>query len=121
MLALISVCLIASYRIIDPVLHRSTITLLIFNILLFPIFFELGGNTFKKIFMITVGNLVGLFSNIIFYYFSFFGGLHFGTTFDSFYSWIYPFFNLMWIVPFWALSLGFLLNPTKTLRKETKN
>jgi len=121
MIAVISICLITSYRLIDPVLHRSTITLLIFNILLVPIFFQLGGTTFKKIFMITAGNLVGLFSNIIFYYFSFFGGLHFGTTFNSFLSWIYPFFNLMWIVPFWALSLGFLLNPARAIGKETNN
>ena len=121
MLDVISVCLIVSYGIIDPVLRRSTITLIIFNILLFPIFFQLGGNTFKKIFMITLGNLVGLFSNIIFYYFSSFGGFHFGTTFDSFYSWIYPFFNLIWIVLFWALSLGFLINSIKALGKETKN
>ncbi len=121
MLAVISVCLIASYRMIDPVLHRSTITLLIFNILLFPIFFHLNGTTFKKIFMITVGNSIGLFSNIIFYYFSFFGRLNFGIAFDNFYSWIYPFFNLIWVIPFWALSLGFFPNLPKNLGKEIKN
>jgi len=121
MLTTISVCIIASYRIIDPELHRSTITLLIFNFLFFPLFSQLDATTFKKIFMITIGNLLGLILNIIFYYFSFFGAAHFGKAFDSFYLWIYPFFNLVWVVPFWALSLGYFAKPMQTLGKVTTN
>jgi len=34
--------------------------------------------------------------------------MYFGKMFDAFYTVIYPFLNLMWIVPFWSLSLSIL-------------
>jgi hypothetical protein len=34
--------------------------------------------------------------------------MYFGKSFDAFYTVIYPLLNLMWIVPFWSLSLGVL-------------
>jgi hypothetical protein len=106
----IVLCLIVSFRLINL---QSTITLLIFDLLFLSLIFQLSDSLFKKIFLLTAGNVVGLFWNLIFYYFSLAGYDHFGMVFNAFYTLIYPILNLMWIVPFWSLSLGLLPNSNK--------
>jgi hypothetical protein len=110
----IILCLIASFRLINL---QSTVTLLIFNILFVSLIFQLNGSVLKKIFMLTAGNIVGLFLNLIFYYFSLAGYDYFGVVFNAFYTLIYPILNLMWIVPFWSLSLGFLPKEQEAIRQ----
>jgi hypothetical protein len=110
----IILCLIASFRLINL---QSTVTLLIFNILFVSLIFQLNGSVLKKIFMLTAGNIVGLFLNLIFYYFSLAGYDYFGVIFNAFYTLIYPILNLMWIVPFWSLSLGFLPKEQEAIRQ----
>ena len=112
----IILCLIASFRLINL---QSTVTLLIFNILFVSLIFQLNGSVLKKIFMLTAGNIVGLFLNLIFYYFSLAGYDYFGVVFNAFYTLIYPILNLMWIVPY-PLSFGrihyIIIQQSKTLR-----
>jgi hypothetical protein len=110
----IILCLIASFRLINL---QSTVTLLIFNILFVSLIFQLNGSVLKKIFMLTAGNMIGLFCNLIFYYFSLAGYDYFGVAFNAFYTLIYPILNLMWIVPFWSLSLGFLPKQQEAIRQ----
>ena len=107
LLMVIFLCLSASYRLIN---FQTTVTLLIFNVIFFSLIFQLNGSVLNKVFVLAIGNIVGLLLNLIFYNFSMVGYEYFGITFNAFYTLIYPFFNLMWIVPFWSLSLGFLPN-----------
>jgi hypothetical protein len=72
-----------------------------------------------KLCLLTLGNLIGLFWNLIFYYFGLAGVLCFGEGFNVFYVMIYPFLNLMWIVPFWSFSLG-ILPKLKTIQGDTE-
>ena len=104
-LQLIVLSLMASYRFIS---FESTITLAIFNFLFASLIFQLNGTTSRKFGLLAAGNFVGLFWNFVFLYFSFAGVTYFGNVFNAFYTIIYPFLNLMWIVPFWALSLSAL-------------
>jgi hypothetical protein len=105
MLELIALCLVASFRFINI---ESTVTLLMFNFLFASLTFQLSGSINRKLGLLTVGNMIGLFWNLVFFYFSSEGTLVFGKTFDAVYTIIYPILNLMWVVPFWSLSLGAL-------------
>jgi hypothetical protein len=104
-LELILLMLIASLSFINV---QSTITLLIFNFLFSSIIFQLRGSVIRKLGLLTIGNTLGLFWNFVFLYFSLAGASIFGKTFDAFYIIIFPVLNLLWIVPFWSLSLGLL-------------
>ncbi|MFB3889130.1 MAG: hypothetical protein ACE14S_06535 [Candidatus Bathyarchaeia archaeon] len=105
LLELIGLCLIASLRFITL---ESTVTLVVFNLLFASLISQLEGTVWRKLVLLGLGNLVGLFWNFIFHYFALSGAALFGRTFDPFYTIVYPFLNLMWIVPFWSLSLSFL-------------
>ena len=110
LLQLIALSLMASFRFINL---ESTITLLIFNLLFASLIFQLNGTTSRKMCMLAMGNIVGFVWNLVFYYFSSAGAAYFGKAFDAFYTIVYPLLNLMWIVPFWSLSLSFLAKPQK--------
>ncbi len=105
LLQIIVLCLIVSYRFVNL---ESTITLLIFNFLFASLTFQLNGAFNRKLGMLAIGNSVGLGWNFVFYYFSLAGAVYFGKVFEVFYTVVYPLLNIMWIVPFWSLSLGFL-------------
>lgn len=104
----IVLCLIASFRFISI---ESTVTLLIFNGLFFSLTFQLNGTLTRKVCILTLGNIVGLFWNIVFFYFSWVGLRYLGIAFNAFYIIIFPIFNLMWIIPYWSFSLSFLSQP----------
>lgn len=105
LLQIIALCLLVSYRYVNL---ESTITLLIFNFLFASLIFQLNGTMNRKLGMLAVGNGVGLGWNFVFYYFSLAGTVYFGKVFDGVYTVVYPLLNIMWVVPFWSLSLGFL-------------
>lgn len=105
LLETIAVILVASFRFINL---ESTITLLMFNFLFASLIYQLNGSTSRKLSLLAVGNVVGLFWNLVFFCFSPAGTLIFGKPFDAAYTIIYPILNLMWVVPFWSLSLGVL-------------
>lgn len=116
LLELIALCLIASYRFINL---ESAITLFIFNFLFASLTFQLNGTMPRKLGMLALGNVVGFFWNFLFYCFALAGAMYFGKSFDAFYTVIYPLLNLMWIVPFWSLSLG-VLPKMQTVKAEVE-
>jgi hypothetical protein len=104
---LIGFCVVASFCLID---WKSAITLVIFSVLFASLTFPLNGSALRKVALLTIGNILGLFWNIIFHYFSWVGFVSFGVAFNVFYTLVFPLLNLMWIVPFWSLSITFLPN-----------
>jgi hypothetical protein len=102
---IIILCLIASLRFVNI---QSTIALIIFNLFFASLFFQLNGSTTIKVGMLTTGNIIGVFWNLFFYYLSLTCCEYFGLSFNAVFTLIYPILNLMWIVPFWSLSLSFL-------------
>jgi hypothetical protein len=101
----IILCLLTSYRHLDI---QSTITLIIFNLFFVSLFFQLNGSPILKMSTLAAGNILGLFWNLVFHYISATGSSYFGLAFNVFFAIICPILNLMWIVPFWSLSLSFL-------------
>ena len=112
----IVLCLIVSFRFINI---ESTVTLLIFNLLFLSLTFQLNGALNRKLGMLALGNIIGLFWNFVLYFFAIAGAMFFGEIFNVFYAVFYPLLNFMWIVSFWSLSLSVLPNP-KSMRTEVK-
>jgi len=112
----IALCLIASFRFINI---ESTATLLIFNLLFLSLTFQLNGTLNRKLGMLALGNVIGLFWNSVLHFFAVAGVTFFGEAFNVFYVVLYPLLNFMWIVSFWSLSLAFLPN-SKSIHAEVK-
>jgi hypothetical protein len=113
---IISLCLLLSYHYLDP---QSSVTLIICNLLFITLFFQLNGSLTLKSILLTACNLLGLFSNYLFQTISYNGCQIFGSEFNIFYALIFPLLTLMWIVPFWSLSLSFLPKLPNTTEKPT--
>lgn len=106
----IVLCLITSFRFINI---ESTVTLLIFNLVFLSLTFQLNGALNRKLGMLALGNIIGLFWNFLLYFFAIAGAMFFGEIFNVFYAVFYPLLNFMWIVSFWSLTLSVLPNPKK--------
>jgi hypothetical protein len=104
----IALCLITSFRFINI---ESTAALLIFNLLFLSLTFQLNGALNRKLGILALGNIAGLFWNFVLYYFAIAGVTFFGESFNVSYAVFYPFLNFMWIVSFWSLSLTILPKP----------
>jgi hypothetical protein len=65
LLEAIVLCLITSFRFINI---ESTVTLLIFNLLFLSLTFQLNGALNRKIGMLALGNIIGLFWNFLLYF-----------------------------------------------------
>jgi hypothetical protein len=102
---IIFLCLLLSYRYLNI---QSSVTLIICNLLFITLFFQLPGSITLKSILLTGCNLLGLFTNYLFQRISENGLMIFGSAFNIFYAIIFPLLTLMWIVPFWSLSLSFL-------------
>jgi len=102
---IIVLCLLLSYRYLSI---QSSITMIVCNLLFITLFFQLNGSLTLKSAMLTACNLLGLFSNYLFQYISETGYQLFGSAFNIFYAITFPILTLMWIVPFWSLSISFL-------------
>ncbi len=101
----IVLCLLLCYRYADT---QSAITLVVFNLFFLSLFYLLRGSMVLKALMLAAGNLLGLLWNLTFYYFSSGAIATFGASSVALFSLLYPILNLMWVVPFWSLSLSFL-------------
>jgi hypothetical protein len=115
-LEVIALCLIASFRFINV---ESAVTLLFFNFIFIFLTFELNGTLNRKLGMLALGNIIGLFWNFILYFFIITGTVYFGDLFNVFYAIFRPFLNFMWIISFWSLSLAAFPKP-KNLQLEVK-
>jgi hypothetical protein len=112
----IALCLIICFRFINI---ASTATLLIFNLFFLSLIIHLNGTLNRKLGILALGNIMGLFWNFVLYYFAIAGVIFFGEPFNVFYTVSYPFLNFMWIVSFWSLSLAVLPKP-KSMQTEVK-
>ncbi|MBT0160048.1 hypothetical protein G4O51_08690 [Candidatus Bathyarchaeota archaeon A05DMB-2] len=109
-------CLLASFRLINL---ESTVTLLIFNLLFTSLIFQLKGAVNKKLFLLALGNVIGLFWSYVFCSVSAVGTLVFGEGFNVVYAIFFPFLNFTWVVSFWSLSLT-VLTPQANTGTEVK-
>jgi hypothetical protein len=115
-LEVIALCIIASFYFIN---FESLIMLLIFNFLFVSLIFQLNGTLNKKVGILALGNIIGLFWNFVLFCFSIAGTMYFGETFAAFYTFLYPLLNFLWIVSYWSLSLAALPN-RKSANAEAK-
>ena len=104
----IALCLIASFTLISI---ESTTMLLIFNILFVSLTFGLTGKLTKKLCLLSLGNVIGLFWDFTLHSLAIFGNAYFGGTFDVLFRVSHPFLYFMWMVSFWSMSLSALPNP----------
>ncbi|HSQ49025.1 MAG TPA: hypothetical protein VLL96_05010 [Candidatus Deferrimicrobiaceae bacterium] len=63
--------------------------------------------------MLIVGNFIALTLNVLFFNFAKSIDAFFGLPTSALLTIVYPILNLMWIVPFWSLTLS-LLSKTST-------
>jgi hypothetical protein len=115
-LTVITLCVIASLRFISI---ESAGELLFFNFFFFLLTCKLNGTLNRKLGILAVGNIIGLFWNFIFYFFSIAGTAYFGEIFNVVYAVFCPFLNFMWIISFWALSIAAFPKP-ESPNKEAK-
>jgi hypothetical protein len=107
----IALCLILSFSVINI---ATTATLLIFNLFFLSLTIYLNITLDRKLGLLALGNIIGLFWNIALHYFAIAGGAFFGEPFNVFYAISYPFLNFMWVVSCWSLSLAVLPKPKDT-------
>jgi hypothetical protein len=89
---------------------ESVYMLVIFNFLFVSLTFPLDGTLTRKISMLLIGNVVGLFWNYLFSLFAYTVAYYVGGFFSTLYIILSPFVNLVWIVSFWSISLTALAN-----------
>ena len=115
-LEVIALCLIASFYHINI---ESTVTLLIFNVLFFSLTFGLNGKINKKLGLLALGNILGLFWSLILNFLAISGTIYFSEAFGILLSIFSPLLNSIWIISFWSMSLSAFPNP-KNIREEGK-
>ncbi len=102
---LVFLCLFLAFQFVNL---QSTIALIIYNVLFISTLFQLKGSFTRKMLILAVGNVLGVFWNFLFFQFSNLGIEYFGTVFNAIYVLIFPFINITWVVPFWSLSISLL-------------
>lgn len=100
----ITLCIVLAYR-IDP---RSCLALIVFNVFFASLFFQLSGSRIEKTAILAAGNALGLLWSYLFQNVATAGYTLFGDTSNVVFSVIYPILTLLWMVPFWSISLSFL-------------
>lgn len=108
----VSLCLFLAFQFVNL---QSAIALIIYNVLFISIIFQLKGSFTRKIVILAVGNILGLFWNFLFFQFSNMGKEYFGIVFNAIYALIFPFINITWVVPFWSLSISLLTTKMQNL------
>ena len=116
LVAVISYVLLFSFF----VSNESVYMLIIFNCLFVSLTFPLDGALLRKIFLLLIGNIIGLFWNHFFSLFAHTVAYYLGDFFNTLYLISSPFVNLVWIISFWSLSLTALAN-SKTQKKQAAN
>jgi hypothetical protein len=103
----IALCLIASFYFVNI---ESTVTLLVFNFLFLSLTLGLNGKLNRKLGLLTLGNVIGLFWNLVLNLFAVSAGAYFGDAFEVLFQISRPLLSFMWMISFWALSLSALPN-----------
>jgi len=90
----------------SPYLTReSSFMLVIFNFLFVSLVFPLDGALLTKLLMLMMGNIVGWSWNSASDFLANTLAESMGRFFTAIYVILSPLMNLMWIVPFWSVSL----------------
>jgi hypothetical protein len=89
---------------------ESVFMLVIFDFLFVSLVFPLAGTLACKLLLLSMGTIVGWLWN---YVFSMLQHIITNDLFATFYAVLSPFANLLWVVPFWSISLTFLANSKK--------
>ncbi len=76
-------CLLTLYRSLGI---QSTLTMVIFNLFFISLFFQLNGSIIIKMGMLTAGNILGLFWNLVSQYISATGNAYFRLPFNALFS-----------------------------------
>ena len=107
-----SIGAIASYMLLSSsfVSNESVYMLIIFNFLFVSLTFPLDGTLTRKLSMLLIGNIIGLFWNYLFSLFAYTVAYYLGDFFNTVYIILSPFVNFIWIVSFWSISLTALTN-----------
>lgn len=84
------------------------VTLMLFNFLFSSLIFPLNGALPKKVFILVIGDVMGLVWNYLFYLFAYTAADTLGNLFSIPYIILSPFLNLVWVVSFWAVILTWL-------------
>ena len=107
-----SIGAIASYMLLSSsfVSSESVYMLIIFNFLFVSLTFPLDGTLTRKLSMLLIGNIIGLFWNYLFSLFAYTVAYYLGDFFNTVYIILSPFVNFIWIVSFWSISLTALTN-----------
>ncbi len=105
LMEIIALCLIFSFK---RLTIESTIVLAFFNLLFVVFIFQINGTLNRKLSILAIGNIFGLFLNTCFFFFVAIGVHSFGNVFENFADVIFPFLNTLWVVPYWSFSLGLL-------------
>lgn len=99
---------------------EAAFMLIVFNFLFVSLTFPLNGALTTKVLMLSLGNMIGLLWNYVFFLFFYTLTDYFGEFFSTSYLILSPFANLIWIVTFYSLSLSFLANlEIRQARAET--
>lgn len=102
----IIVCLVISFRLLKW--PESAFTVILINLFFVPMLSQLSGNLSAKACMLTVGNFIALILNVLLFNFAKSIDAFFGLPASALLTVVYPILNLMWIVPFWSLTLSLL-------------
>jgi hypothetical protein len=102
----IILCLILSFGLLKW--PESTVTIILMNMFFVPLLSQIGGKVSAKACMLIVGNLTALTLNVLLLNFAKSIYDIFGLPTSALLTIVYPILNLMWIVPFWSLTLSFL-------------
>jgi len=110
LLEAIALCVIASFRLINPLsaATQALVSLLFFNILFASLFFQLDGKLNLKLLLLMLGNFIGLCWALIFHNLSLSGTIFFGSTYNHLSLVFFPFLSTLWVVSFWSLSITIL-------------
>jgi len=96
---------------------ETVFTLIMFNFLFISLTFPLNGTLQRKIGMLLIGNIIGLFWTHIFSLFATTVCSYFGGFYNALFMILSPFLNLIWIVSFWSISLT-VLTTSKTKKRD---
>jgi hypothetical protein len=107
-----SVGAIVSYMLLSSsfVSSESVYMLIIFNFLFVSLTFPLDGTLTRKLSMLLIGNIIGLFWNYLFSLLAYTVAYYLGEFFNILYIILSPLVNFIWIVSFWSISLTALTN-----------
>ena len=112
-LGAIALCLLLSFQLVNL---EATVNLLCFNLLFVSLTFILKTPFNTKLALLALGNVLGVLCNFFFSLFYNAGCTIFGNSFNFVYVILYPFFNFMWIVTYWSLSIAALASKRESER-----